>query len=37
MAAVEVTRGWAEVSNPQPAGCMLPRMVMNAAQHKIVN
>ena len=27
----------AVASNPRPAGCMLPRMAMNAAQHKIIN
>ena len=25
------------LSNPRPVGCMRPRMVMNAAQHKITN
>ena len=26
-----------EVSNLKPAGCMQPRVAVNAAQHKIIN
>ena len=28
---------FAGVSNPQPTGCMQPRMAVNAAQYKITN